>query len=207
MEAGAELQQIADRQPDSGQRRLLRFCGLWQPRLPGTRGGTEGSKPGSSSSAWLAAGGANPNSRSLRGLGPLQAGAAVRGNPYGARRSGRSFRAGPRVRIHLPVPSAHRKTRIIPPFLAKEQKGFCPRFCPRRERQMTRDGVMFAGKPARSERSRSCAPSRNSVLPDGSPAAKRLWKLSARPGGKDVHAGNGEQWIEALKATIEISPL
>src|SRR5947209_18524003 len=35
------------------------------------------------------------------------------------------------IRIHLPVLSEQPKTPRIPPFLAREQKGFCPRFCPR----------------------------------------------------------------------------
>jgi hypothetical protein len=43
-----------------------------------------------------------------------------------------------------------------------------------REGQRTTDGVMFAGKPARSEEVVLFAPSRNSVLPDGSPAAKEI---------------------------------
>jgi hypothetical protein len=38
------------------------------------------------------------------------------------------------------------------------------------------------------------------------PRRGKLWKLSARPGGKDVHAGCGEQWITALEAGIDIIP-
>jgi hypothetical protein len=75
-------------------------------------------------------------------------------HPCGAPRDGFSFSAGPRVRIQLSVLSAYPKMLRIQPFLARETKGFCPRFCPRRERQRTRDGVIFAGKPARSEGSR-----------------------------------------------------
>jgi hypothetical protein len=47
---------------------------------------------------------------------------------------------GPGVRIQLSVLSAHLKTLQIRPFSAREQKGFCPRFCPRREGQRTREG-------------------------------------------------------------------
>ena len=43
----------------------------------------------------------------------------------------------------LSVLSAYRNTPGFQPFLAREQKGFCPRFCPRRKAQKTQDGAEF----------------------------------------------------------------
>jgi hypothetical protein len=48
---------------------------------------------------------------------------------------------------------------------------------------------------------------RNTLLPDGSPAVKEdVERCLLGHAGKDVHAGYGKQWIETLKAAIEITP-
>jgi hypothetical protein len=83
---------------------------------------------------------------------------------------------GPGVRIQLSAFLDPPKIARIPPLLGREQKGFCPGFCPRREGQRTRIVRRFADKPARSEEVVLFAPSRNSVLPDGSLAAKEIFE-------------------------------
>ena len=48
---------------------------------------------------------------------------------------------------------------------------------------------------------------RNTRLPDGSPAVKEdVERYLLGHAGKGAHAGYGKQWIETLKAAIEIIP-
>ena len=48
---------------------------------------------------------------------------------------------------------------------------------------------------------------RNTSLPDGSPAVKEdVERYLLGHAGKGAHAGYGKQWIETLKAAIEIIP-
>jgi hypothetical protein len=47
----------------------------------------------------------------------------------------------------------------------------------------------------------------DSLLPDGSPAVKGdVERYLLGHAGKGAHAGYGKQWIETLKAAIEIIP-
>src|SRR5947207_1474046 len=106
-----------------------------------------------------------------------------------------------------------RKTLRFQPFLAREQKGFCPRFCPRRKTQKTRMVRSFAGKRALSEEAFLFAPPHGDLLFTHHPPGRwltrregRCGKVPARPRGKGVHAGYGKRWIETLKAAIGIIP-
>ena len=48
---------------------------------------------------------------------------------------------------------------------------------------------------------------RNTRLPDGSPAVKEdVERYLLGHAGKGAHAGYGKQWIDTLKAAIEIIP-
>jgi integrase len=62
-------------------------------------------------------------------------------------------------------------------------------------------------KPFYSLRHTATSYLRNTLLPNGSPAVKEdVERYLLGHAGKDVHAGYGKQWIETLKAAIEIIP-
>jgi integrase len=62
-------------------------------------------------------------------------------------------------------------------------------------------------KPFYSLRHTAISYLRNTLLPDGSPAVKEdVERYLTGHAGKDVHAGYGKQWVETLKAAIEVIP-
>ena len=62
-------------------------------------------------------------------------------------------------------------------------------------------------KPFHSHRHTAISYLRNTLTPDGHPVVKEdvEWYLTGHA-GKGAHAGYGKQWIETLKAAIEIIP-
>ena len=68
-------------------------------------------------------------------------------------------------------------------------------------------GITDPNKPFYSHRHTATSYLRNTLLPDGSPAVKEdVERYLVGHAGKDVHAGYGKQWIETLKAAIEVIP-
>jgi hypothetical protein len=68
-------------------------------------------------------------------------------------------------------------------------------------------GIRDPKKPFHSHRHMATSFPRNTRLPDGSPAVKEdVERYLLGHAGKGAHAGYGKQWIETLKAAIEIIP-
>jgi integrase len=66
-------------------------------------------------------------------------------------------------------------------------------------------GIRDPNKPFHSHRHTATSFLRNTRLPDGSPAVKEdVERYLLGHAGKGAHAGYGKQWIETLKAAIEI---
>ena len=62
-------------------------------------------------------------------------------------------------------------------------------------------------KPFHSHRHTAISYLRNTVTPDGHPVVKEdVERYLTGHAGKGAHAGYGKQWIETLKAAIEIIP-
>ena len=68
-------------------------------------------------------------------------------------------------------------------------------------------GITDPRKPFHSHRHTATSFLRNTRLPDGSPAVKEdVERYLLGHAGKGAHAGYGKQWLETLKAAIEIIP-
>ena len=68
-------------------------------------------------------------------------------------------------------------------------------------------GIKDPRKPFHSHRHTATSYLRNTLMPDGSPAVKTdIERYLLGHSEKDSHAGYGKQWIETLKAAIEIIP-
>jgi integrase len=68
-------------------------------------------------------------------------------------------------------------------------------------------GIRDPNKPFHSHRHTATSFLRNTRLPDGSPAVKEdVERYLLGHSGKGAHAGYGKQWIETLKAAIEVIP-
>jgi integrase len=68
-------------------------------------------------------------------------------------------------------------------------------------------GITNPRTPFHSHRHTATSYLRNTRLPDGSPAVKEdVERYLLGHAGKGAHAGYGKQWIETLKAAIEVIP-
>jgi len=68
-------------------------------------------------------------------------------------------------------------------------------------------GITDPNKPFYSHRRTATSYLRNTRLPDGSPAVKEdVERYLTGHARKGAHAGYGKQWIETLKAAIEVVP-